>query len=832
VTITHRTAGEPVAAAALPSLLSAGANDMPWPDWVGHAVGLQYCAAKEHVLLDDDFLTWLDTRPDLLLSLAATTYPVQTNVWKNMETLWQEFQSDLDANPDLGSHLIGFAYMQRKNSVTADVVTMQHSTAHGDGDVSGGHTKGHYGNGKVPVHGTTCGEGVPGDFPERDEHPTATEILRFHLKQSKDPSLRDVDPVAYPWPLVSHGYYPPVRECEWVLQNRDAKCPYKMEYFEWINDKGLTPPSSNPFCRNSSWHPLSLPRITEDGRASGGCSYHSFAKASCLGKVAGRRLEPGHSADFILSAEEGTGKGRTFKVSSPWSINAGFKDLNGKIPFPDTLVDTVTEADKEEKWLGNSGTYLDLEKLAEAVGSGNLPRFDTARLAGMLAEHTYWYVDEGTRREVLKPLAQRAVQLSPNNTHLWRLVFKLNSKRKTYAGRSREADQAFKGAVFGSVNFNPAEEVNGYLEADPQPLAQQYKTCFEQKLCDESGKEFWPFRDARTTAQSVTATALVEADAQNFEDMAASQEFSDLFLDFKDELLAVWHNEDPADRETLRQLLDVEGHQYGQVLPVAHVDRDSARRLARGEPLLERCAFRRVAAFVEKNLGREAAGWVATARLKLMNPSPEHVAGKLEDVSEFFTWLDGGMNAAEVPSSPCSDESFEAPASASKECRAWLRMVAKQHTCNKDGLPVEDEGDHDEYDGMRNKEGIPEEDEEEDEEDGASVLSEEDEVEDDGDDGTAVEDEGEGTSEEDEEEDDDTSVENELAGMSGEDEEEDDEDEGTYAEEGDDDESTETGESSTTTADTSTTTELNTTISLLVSGRGSMKRGEGASRSG
>ena len=35
-----------------------------------------------------------------------------------------------------------------------------------------------------------------------------------------------------------------------------------------------------------------------------------------------------------------------------------------------------------------------------------------------------------------------------------------------------------------------------------------------------------------------------------------------------------------------------------EVLPVAHVDRDSARRLAKGEPLLERCAFRRVAAFV------------------------------------------------------------------------------------------------------------------------------------------------------------------------------------------------------------------------------------------
>ena len=45
-------------------------------------------------------------------------------------------------------------------------------------------------------------------------------------------------------------------------------------------------------------------------------------------------------------------------------------------------------------------------------------------------------------------------------------------------------------------------------------------------------------------------------------------------------------------------------------------------------------------------------------------------------------------------------------------------MVAKQHACNKDGLPAEDEGDNDEYDGLNNKDGLPEVDEveEEDEE--------------------------------------------------------------------------------------------------------------------
>ena len=359
----------------------------------------------------------------MLLSLAATTYPVQAHVWENMEKLWVEFQNDVDANPDLGSHLIGFAYMQRKNPIDEDVINMQYSTAHGDGDVNAGHTKGYYGTGKTPVHGTFC-SGYEDNFPERDEHPTATDILRFHLNQSNDPSRRDVDPVGYPWPLVPHGYYPPLRECEWVLQNRDAQCPYKMEYFEWIKDKGLTPPSANPFCKNSSWHPLSLPRISEDGRASGGCSYQSFAKASCLGKVAGRRMEPGHSADFIFTVD-GTGKNRSFSVSSPWSINAGLKELSGMISFPATLIDTVTEAETENKWLSKSGMYLDLQSLAEAVGGGNLPKFDVARLAGMFAEHTYWWVDEDTRRTVLKPLAQRAMKLNPRDTQLWRLVFQL-----------------------------------------------------------------------------------------------------------------------------------------------------------------------------------------------------------------------------------------------------------------------------------------------------------------------------------------------------------------------------------------------------------------------
>jgi hypothetical protein len=430
------------------------------------------------------FLEWLETRPDLLVSLAATAFPVEAKIWGNMENLWKEFRKDVDENPDLGSHLVGFAYMQRKNSVDHDVVTMPYSTAHGDGDVSAGHKNPNYGSGKIPIHGTTC-EGYVGEFPERDRHPTATEVLRFHMAQSKDPSSRDVDPVAYPWPLVPHGYYPPLPECEWVLKNRDETCEYTAEFSEWTDDK--TPPPSNPLCKNSTWHPLSLPRIAEEGRRDEGCSYHSFAKASCLGKVAGRRLEPLGSADFIITPA-GTGKNRTFSVSSS---SSGFKDLNGKIPFAVTLVDTLTEAEKSEKWLANSGIDLDLESLAAAVSNGNLPRYDVARLAGAFAEHAYWYVDEDTRRTILKPLAQRALKLNPKDTNLWRLVFKLSSKRKSYPGRSREADQAFKGAVYKSANFDPAEEVDTYLDADPGLLAGHYQTCFDEKHCDEATQDYW-----------------------------------------------------------------------------------------------------------------------------------------------------------------------------------------------------------------------------------------------------------------------------------------------------------------------------------------------------
>merc|ERR1719324_584403 len=149
--------------------------------------------------------------------------------------------------------------------------------------------------------------------------------------------------------MVPLGYYAPIRECEWVRQNSGAKCPYTMNLFKWMNNK--LPASSNPLCKSSSWHPYSLPRISQDGRVCGGCSYFSFASAGCNGKIAGRRPEPGHSGDFIFSTS-GSGKSRTFSVTSPWTVTGGYKLLNGNNQFHVTLIETEVFMERDRTAFG------------------------------------------------------------------------------------------------------------------------------------------------------------------------------------------------------------------------------------------------------------------------------------------------------------------------------------------------------------------------------------------------------------------------------------------------------------------------------------------------
>jgi hypothetical protein len=112
-----------------------------------------------------------------------------------------------------------------------------------------------------------------------------------------------------------------------------------MGVFDWQNQ----PPLYGPFCKKSDWFPLSLPRISEDGRVCGGCAYFDTAKRFCLrGTMGGIRPEPGHGANYIFETT-GSGNGRKVTVSSPWTVTSGYKMLSGshRISNPLTELETM-----------------------------------------------------------------------------------------------------------------------------------------------------------------------------------------------------------------------------------------------------------------------------------------------------------------------------------------------------------------------------------------------------------------------------------------------------------------------------------------------------------
>ena len=117
------------------------------------------------------------------------------------------------------------------------------------------------------------------------------------------------------------------------------------------------------------------------------------------------------------------------------------------------------------------------------------------------------YTDEGTRQTLLKPLAERALKLSPSDTHLWRLIFKLNSKRKTYAGRSREADLAMYGAVRQNLDPASSSAASSSLLKDPGALAEKFRQCKARdgswkSGCWSYGKLWFPRQGSRMLGAS------------------------------------------------------------------------------------------------------------------------------------------------------------------------------------------------------------------------------------------------------------------------------------------------------------------------------------------
>ena len=91
-----------------------------------------------------------------------------------------------------------------------------------------------------------------------------------------------------------------------------------------------------------------------------------------------------------------------------------------------------------------------------------------------------------------------------------------------------------------------------------------------------------------------------------------------------------------ATRKALRTLLEK--------MPVGHVDKVSPVWISQSAPLLERCAFRVVAASVRKSF-KELEELVEDARKILTDPKREskRLTGSKADQDEFFDWIDSGM---------------------------------------------------------------------------------------------------------------------------------------------------------------------------------------------
>ena len=91
-------------------------------------------------------------------------------------------------------------------------------------------------------------------------------------------------------------------------------------------------------------------------------------------------------------------------------------------------------------------------------------------------------MDADTRASLLKPLAGRAVSESPNNLFIWRLLFKFNSKRKTYAGREKESSAAMLGAIAREASWDAKASLDKYFDVDgssrhdPWTLQQEFKS--------------------------------------------------------------------------------------------------------------------------------------------------------------------------------------------------------------------------------------------------------------------------------------------------------------------------------------------------------------------
>lgn len=491
-----------------------------------------------------------------------------------------------------------------------------------------------------------------------------------------------------------------------------------MDLFKWMHNKIAA--SSNPFCKDSDWHPASLPRISQNGRVCGGCSYFSFASASCKGNLAGRKPEPGHSADFIISVS-GSGASRTFSMRSPWTVTAGYKLMSGSgmpraIPLIDTQrfldkakVISVHQNDPQKFGFMGSGypqkrgtSWPEMQELLKAVSSTDkMPKFDAARLAGMFASHTHWEVTDVIKTNVLLPLARRAAQLSPNDPELLRLLFEFNSRRIGLSARQREAENAMDGVSLQGGEYTT------YHTQDPSVLANVFRDCKARQgsfpkdkwTCHDGWGKTWFWSDKPWRAGNINGNGPVNKNNDPFfglqmnasnsrgsiverlvaqvrgkETNVVTEEFRELWAEFEEGLRGGWNDEDESAQLPLRNLLEE--------LPSAHVNMASIYRHSIGEPLIELCPFSLVANAVSHHFP-QAAPWVEEARKALTAPSRQgskFLAGKAEDVDALKAWIAAGKPLSEV----IMPDEDSGPAANTE----WLKMMAESRQCSDTGAAV------------------------------------------------------------------------------------------------------------------------------------------------
>lgn len=636
------------------SRLSADAS---WAPFTVAAVAHQRSAAKmERPDLPDSFWAWLDTRPDVLLSLAASNVPVVGQTWTNMERLWREFKSEIQngiqepgeaGKTDIASFLVGQAH---KNSIKEPNQDRYPKQRGGNVDsasaIVDGRWEGLADNGMAGTDDwkimtkeigplKQCGSAV---WSRRDPQPTVIEGVRYQIEKAqaepvdqeeirkqaegtkKTPAGRVGSYLSLPWMISSLAvsYFAPKAECEWVRREHLSGKPPPYFFFRtWDRAKA---------CQRAE-NPFHMKRSAKDGRICGGQMIFRIAERNCRGGTAAQVLQPVHAAVFYIDrVPEGMPE-----LGRPGNLNVGiWNSITGTREKNDVTWTLDLKERAYPEYLQNKGTvhYVHAKQIAHMLSGpdqrAQQAKVDMMRLAGGIAN-----VELGKGNAQAATLLAQAIQRNPADYELWNAAME-HSK----AGRLTAS--AFPPFHDDSLRRNMLYDLEkaGIVSAKAS-LLRTNASVFSGKSKVRAGggqHSICPAESAEAAARAVLAAVDLERNLPS------------------DELTCRWRGflqlvpSDAADADAVLQ-----AHAALRVLveelPVAHADGYSEPRWLRNGKLVERCVFREVAAVAAsfQNVSRSAGladlqPAVDAARAALERPweFPRRVAGPR--AAEILVW--------------------------------------------------------------------------------------------------------------------------------------------------------------------------------------------------